>query len=99
MTIPILNRDDSFRALSQRVRKTITARLGKTGAHEILLVLDLVDLLAIDKQDRAVGDQVLGMEPGGMIPFEVRDGETVEEAINRTVKEWNAAREAEAKPE
>ena len=52
MTIPIIGRDDSFPAVCARVRKTILIRHGKTKGNEYLLLLDLIELLGIDKQDR-----------------------------------------------
>jgi hypothetical protein len=52
VTIPILGRDDSFPALCARVRRVILAKHGKTHATEYLLLLDLIEMLGIDKADR-----------------------------------------------
>lgn len=43
-----------FPLLCSRVRLAIVRRLGANAAKDLLLLLDLIEVLGIDKQDRVV---------------------------------------------
>ena len=48
-------RQQDFPTLCRRVREAITAKYGKPGATPFLMLLDLVEILGMDKSDK-VGD-------------------------------------------